>query len=211
MNRLITIIGIYMLTLPIAANAGLILSPITVLDSPAGTINAGTTIDQSGLSAGFVSGVTDFATYIGTNPTHAIPGPLNASSTPVDNLPGAFEFDLGGLFDIYDVALWNSFQGFGINSFDIFTATDVLFTTAINVGSFTAVDTFAPMPVQVFSLTPSVGQFVRLNIYSNNGAGAVNLSEIAFDVHAVPEPGTLALLGIGLAGIGLARRRRRKV
>lgn len=38
---------------------------------------------------------------------------------------------------------------------------------------------------------------------------STNLGDLAFRLHAVPEPGTLALLGIGLLGMGAARRRKK--
>src|SRR5690349_11550712 len=56
------------------ASAQSIVSPVAVpvntLGDFDGTADILQTIDHSGLSSNFISGVTNFNTYIGTNPTH---------------------------------------------------------------------------------------------------------------------------------------------
>lgn len=44
----------------------------------------------------------------------------------------------------------------------------------------------------------------------HNGGGFVQISNLSYDRSAIPEPSTLALVGLGMLGAGIVRRARRK-
>ena len=55
----------------------------------------------------------------------------------------------------------------------------------------------------------SFGSITSLLFDDNNSTAAgIGFGDFLFSAAAVPEPGTLALLGLGLAGLGFARRRK---
>ena len=99
------------------AHAGLILQPA------AASTNMGTfpgsspdnTRNQSGLSTGYTSLVTDFDTYIASNPTHNSNLFANVWVSAIGTLTGNFDFDLGGTFTIQSFALWNFGNNFNNN------------------------------------------------------------------------------------------------
>ena len=190
------------------AYAGAILSPVAVDGNTLGTAGGSTShlIDQSGLSLNFISGVTDFETYISLGPTSA---PVSAStgwaSSP-GTLRGYLQFDLGADYALSGFALWNQNNPLAVNSFTLSVASNASFTAGVtNLGTFNAVE---GLNAQTFTFTGE-GEFVRMQINSSYGPTNVNLGEVAFDATLIPEPGSLLVLGMGWAGIGFARRRRR--
>lgn len=170
-------------------------------------------IDQSGLSVGYISGVTDWDGYFGTLPSHeysAVGHEWWGSSDA--GLTGSVTFDLGGVYTLDKIALWNE-EYLGISQFDV--------STSINGTLFSLVgDDLSPTNnvqsldyrADIFSLSESLAQFVKLDILStgDNGYNTVSMGEIAFstDTAPVPEPSTWLLLGTGLAGLAYYRRKK---
>ncbi len=201
-----------------SANAA-ILSPTSIIANTLGELNSDfvdeNLINQSGLSSGFISGVTDFDSYLGLSPTQSDPSLSGGGgyASSLFTLSGDIDFDLGGVFEIKRMALWNDRDGQSIGSFTLFISSDSGFVSSTNLGTFLPTTSLTnPVQAEVFDITDGVGQFVRLRINypQDSGLSIVNFGELAFDVSvsSVPVPAAAWLFGSGLLGlIGMARRK----
>jgi uncharacterized protein (TIGR03382 family) len=162
-------------------------------------------IDQSGLSTGYTSGVTDFQGYLAGGPTH-IDDPATAWIA-VGHPSGHVDFDLGSPMEIAAAAIWNysnSTNFAAMTQITLFGSLDAGFASSTNLGTFnlTVPPIFTSDTAQVLAFGPINARYIRLAVENPTLTPALN--EVAFDV--VPEPATLTLALAGLAALFYRRR-----
>lgn len=172
-------------------------------------------IDQSGLTTGFVSGVTDYSTYMSLNPMNVSAYKDNCYSSENNDFGNGvvLEFDLGGTYDVEHLLVWNGTvnsgnEDTGIKDTVLYFSENADFSgsTTYSVVIDRVVDASVAHGPFVFDIVGGVSaRYVRIDASTNYGnPGHYSVSEVAFGV--VPEPATLSLLAIG--SLSLLRRRK---
>ncbi|MEO0416922.1 MAG: PEP-CTERM sorting domain-containing protein, partial [Verrucomicrobiota bacterium] len=93
-------------------------------------------INQSGLSVGYISGVTDFDAYLAGDPEHA----AGESWIAADPAPGSITFDLGSVFNLDGMAMWGPGTLLDVRNFELFAS------STGDVDSFTSLGSFLQDP-----------------------------------------------------------------
>jgi hypothetical protein len=210
-------------TLCIAAIAGLgavLPANAAIISAVSGVINSGgpgsgtltETFNQSGLSAGYTSGVTNFDSFVATT-THTITFPGYEWFSNLGTSSASVTYDLGSVVKINKMALWNE-ESSGIGLLDLLISTDGTTFSSLLSGLTPTDNPLANYLADVFSFTSTDLRYVRMDMsrcpqpiigtYNSCAIGEVAFNQVA----AVPVPAAGLLLLGALGGLGLMRRRR---
>lgn len=198
-------------SLTIDARGAAILSPTGALTDMGEVFAASRTRNQSGLSAGFTSNVTDFETYIAANRTATHGNGLNLWGSTLGIRSGNFDFALGGTYLVTAMAFWNLIgDPSAVREFTLLLDDNPSFSSPDVIGTFTASNTLGTgsnTAAQVFTIPATAASFVRLQILNTWSVDSSHtaFNEAAFRVAPVPEPSSAMLLLFG--ALSFLRRR----
>jgi PEP-CTERM motif len=205
----------------VPARASVITSPTGAAASStfSADYDIGNTIDQSGLDVTFISGVSDFDAYLGGNPIHTPIAINNEWFTALGVTQATVTYDLGSAQFVDRLALWNEeFSGFGTGRIS-YSLDGVTFLSLISISPIDSPFNEA-YGAQIFGWETVSARFFRFDVSgcpqpNGDPSPLCGIGEVAFSIVNGPpppnvaEPGTLVLLGLGLAGAGwLARAKR---
>lgn len=206
-----------------AAQAGVVVSAKSaqIINGAPGVGDITSTYDQYGLLTDYVDGVTDFDTYIASNPQHVWDFSFVDAGTTYyyewfsnfGTTTATVSYDLGEVYELHGMALWNE-DGNGIGNLTIEGSIDGVNWTTLGSGltptnNAAGVDYIA----DVFSWGTTSLRYVKLNASqcpaSSTWVGC-SIAEVAFNATPVPEASSIAMAGLGLAVVGAVATRRRR-
>lgn len=189
-------------------------------------------IDQSGLYSTFVSGVTDFDSYIASNPLHNYLAPdkewfggkkgIVVAGGRVYYPKDTVTFNLGNTYEMDKFALWNEENG-GVRAAKIFASLNgVDFSEILNINptgnqfqnNGSGEDHGFDYSAEVFLFSGVVtAKYLRFDmtcpngnsIYAGCSMGEIAFSQYGSSVVSAPEPSTLAIFVLSMVIFGWRR------
>lgn len=170
------------------------------------TISSSATLISEGLAVGAYSASGQ---YLGYAPEQAFDGAAGTNWNAGGFSMQWIEVDLGQTFEVAAFNLSVEQAPAGNTIHEIWLSLSAMHA---NLGSATLVHTFNAFTsndeILLAALSaPVTAQYVQVRTVSSPSWVAWNEVQV-FAANTVPEPATLGLLGFGLAGLGLARRRK---